>query len=85
MNGGISLNEGKIFYRKSDKAPEQFTPFEQEPGWTQDSIGSFLQTLRGKKELVSGVTNGRMATLVGLMVRKAVYEHRRVTMKEIIG
>jgi len=84
-DGGISLNEGKIFYRDRDKKPEQFTKHETEPGWTQDSIGSFLQTLRGKKELVSGVTNGRMATLVGLMVRKAVYERRRVTMKEIIG
>jgi len=83
MKAGVALNEGKIFYRDSKKKPEQYTPRETEPGWTQMSIGSFLKTLRGQQKLVSGVENGRMATLVGLMVRKAVYERRRVTMDEI--
>jgi len=85
MKAGAALNEGKIFYRDSDKKPEQYTPLETEPGWTQMSIGSFLKTLRGQKELVCGVETSRMATLVGLMVRKSVYERRRVTMKEITG
>ena len=33
----------------------------------------------------STVLNGRDATLVGLMVRKAVHENRVVTMSEILG
>lgn len=52
---------------------------------TWQSVDAFFRTLRSGGKPVSGVENGRMATLTGLLVRKAVYEKRRVEMKEIIA
>ena len=51
---------------------------------TQESIETFYRCLREGKEPPSNVTNGRMATLTGMLVRKAVYENRRVEMKELL-
>ncbi len=85
MEAGASLTEGKIFYRDREKEPEQYAPRETEPAWTRDMIAAFLKTVRGQQQLICGVETSRMATLVGLLVRKAVYERRRVTMDEITG
>jgi hypothetical protein len=51
---------------------------------TPASVASFVNTVRAGGKPCSTVVNGRMATLCGLMVRKAVYERRRVTMEEIM-
>jgi hypothetical protein len=51
---------------------------------TQAAIASLFKSVRTGTPPVSGVTNGRLATLTGLLVRKAVYENRRVEMKEIL-
>lgn len=83
--GGIALERGKLFFRDKNKQPVQYIDGTFEPGWTRESIVSFMHALRNHTPVVSGVRNGRDATLVALMVRKAVDEHRRVTTKEIVG
>ena len=51
---------------------------------THEAVNAFYISLRTGTTPVSTVYNGRMATLTGLLVRKAVYENRRVEMREII-
>lgn len=85
LKGGIALREGKYYPRDPEGKVEQYTPFEEEPGWTQKSIAAFTKAVRGQGPVMCGVVEGRMATLAGLLVRKSVDERRRVTMKELIG
>lgn len=84
---GLSLGlyppDATFYYRDNEKEP---TKLWTEPlDATAASTAAFFDALRHDKTPVSGVDNGRIATLVGLMVRKAVDEKRRVTMKEITG
>ena len=51
---------------------------------TYSAIRAFLNSIRTGNPPISSVTNGRMATYTGLLVRKAVDEHRRVLMSEIM-
>ena len=51
---------------------------------TLDAIRSFFECVRTGQAPVVGVKEGRDATLFGLLVRKAVYENRVVTMDEIL-
>ncbi len=81
--GGICLDEGKVFWRDAGKNPETLKSPGGEPYMTENSMAEFFKSVRTGTAPVSGVVNGRMATLVGLLVRKAVYEHRRVLMSEI--
>lgn len=85
--GGISLGEwpsDATYYPRDGKNKViKFT--ETFPGTTQEAVDSFYKSLREGTETVSNVKNGRMATLTGMLVRKAVYENRRVEMKEILG
>ena len=85
LKGGVALNEGKFFSRDKDAKVEQYVEAETEPMWTRGSIGAFMKALRGQGPNVCTVEEGRAATLVGLLVRTAVDEHRRVTMQEITG
>ena len=85
LKGGIALREGKFYPREQNGEVVQYTASEEEPIWTQKSIGAFTKALRGQGPLVCGVKEGRMATLAGLLVRQSVDERRRVTMKEIMG
>jgi predicted dehydrogenase len=84
--GGISLGEwpaDATFYPRSgkDKVVKFTTDF---PNTTHESVAAFYKALHEGTETVSNVKNGRMATLTGMLVRKAVYENRRVEMKEIL-
>lgn len=81
----IALQEGKIYSRDPGKQPESYASGEGDPRWTRESVQAFFNSLRHQKPVVCGVQVGHDATLVGLMVRRAVDEHRRVTMKEITG
>ncbi len=85
LKGGISMNEGKFFPRDPDAKVIQYTEPESEPAWTRNSIAAFTKALRGQGPVLSTPETGKMATLIGLLVRQAVDERRRVTMKEIIG
>lgn len=81
---GLALDEGKIFWRDPKLEPAA-VPGAGEPDMTRDSLANLYRCLRAGTKPPSGVENGRLATLVGLLVRTAVYEQRRVTMKEIAG
>jgi len=84
MDGGIALDEGKIFWRNKKKKSVDLGG----PGgyaMNGESVNTFFNCVRTGTKPPSGVETGRNATLTGLLVRKAVYEKRRVEMKEILG
>lgn len=83
LKGGIALNEGKFYPRDSSKQMQQYGSPIGDPLWTEQSLRSFVASLRERKPVVAGVREGRNATLTGLLVRKAVDERRRVEMREL--
>jgi len=80
--GGIDLTDGKIFPRDKNGKVVQLRGPSADP--TVLAIEAFLKSIRTQTPPVSGVVNGRMATLTGLLVRKAVDERRNVSMSEIL-
>ena len=48
------------------------------------ALQSFFQCVRTNQQPVVGVREGREATLVGLLVRKSVYDQRLTKMEEIL-
>lgn len=85
LKGGIALNEGKFFPRDGSKPVVDYADGQGDPKWTQESVRAFFASLRERKPAACGVNEGYDATLVGLLVRRAVDERRRVTMKELLG
>jgi myo-inositol 2-dehydrogenase/D-chiro-inositol 1-dehydrogenase len=85
--GGIDLGAGKITYSdRSSRKPEERVQLIQ-PDVTDDtklSLNSFFDCIQNDRKPNSTVYNGREATLVGLLVRKAVYEKRVVTWEEML-
>jgi len=83
--GGIALGLGPLdcTYLPRDPEGKAIEIASTKPNPTQQSVDAFLNSLRTGSKPVSGVVNGRMATLTGLLVRKAVDEKRRVLMSEI--
>jgi len=82
--GGIALDEGMFFPREgSKKDAVQYAPLQGFNEGTTLAMNAFFNSMRTGTPVVSGVVNGRMATYVGLLVRKAVDERRWVTIKEI--
>ncbi len=81
--GGIALSDGHLYPRSAEG--EMIKWAEHYKDATPQSVASFVQAVREGHKPVSGVHNGRMATLTGLLVRKAVDERRKVTMDEILG
>jgi len=84
--GGISLGEWPqdATYYPRDGKEKVIKLAESFPNSTEESVAAFYKALRENTPTCSNVTNGRMATLTGMLVRKAVYENRRVQMKEIL-
>ncbi len=86
-SGGVALStwpgEATFYPRDEKEKVVQYAKPLPEP--TQESIEAFYHALRTNTKPPSGVENGRMATLTGMLVRKAVYENRRVEMKELTG
>ncbi len=80
--GGIDFGEGKFYPREEKGEIKDFSHGENQ---NLAAAMSFFNSILQRKPAVSGVENGRMATLTGLLVRKAVYEERWVTMKEILA
>ena len=81
-NKAIAFNEG-VIYPHDDKDREEIKA-KVTGDATTDGLIDFLECVRTGRKPVSGVENGRMATLTGLLVRKAVYERRWVKMTEIV-
>jgi len=81
LEGGMALNEGLIFPpNKNQKVTKLGLPGVS----NATSIQAFFDAVRKGGRAVSTVETAKMATLTGLLVRKAVYENRRVQMKEIL-
>ncbi len=85
--GGIALGEwprqARFFPRSGQDKCVDFGDLSKNT--TEESVETFFRCLRSGEKPPSGVENGRLATLTGLLVRKAVYEGRRVEMKEILA
>jgi myo-inositol 2-dehydrogenase/D-chiro-inositol 1-dehydrogenase len=84
MKGAACLDEGKIFWRDPKRDPVQLPGKAGEPTMTFNSVNAFYEALHANRKPVSTVENGRLATLVGLLVRKAVDDRRKVKMTEIM-
>jgi predicted dehydrogenase len=89
LKGGIALGfypvECKYYPRDPKDKPIEIAPTDGgDASATQQSVDAFFKSVRTGTPPVSNVMNGRLATLTGLLVRKAVYENRRVEMKEIL-
>jgi predicted dehydrogenase len=81
--GGIALNDGHLYPRSADGEMVKWAEHYKDA--TPQSVALFVQTVREGRKPVSDVHNGRMATMTGLLVRKAVDERRKVTMDEILA
>jgi predicted dehydrogenase len=85
--GAIDLGKGLVAFRK-DAAPASGATRQLEADKAKDTtllaLASFFDCVRAGKPPMVGAREGRDATLVGLLVRKAVYEQRVVTMEEVL-
>jgi predicted dehydrogenase len=86
--GAIDLSKGLVAFRK-DSSPDGNPTRQLEGSDRRDStlfaLQSFFDCVRTGQPPVVGAKEGRDATLVGLLVRKAVYEKRVVTMDEVLA
>lgn len=86
--GAIDLSKGFVAFRK-DSSPDGSPTRQLEGTDRRDStlfaLQSFFDCVRTGQPPAVGAKEGRDATLVGLLVRKAVYEKRVVTMHEILA
>lgn len=87
--GGIDLSQALVAFRRG-KAPEGRTSGSLVPGGetgnrTESAVADFFRCVRDGTPPRVGVKEGRNATLFGLLVRKAVYEERVVTMDEVLA
>jgi len=82
-DGGAALHEGLIFPRDPKKQTITIPGRRGYSQMTSSAMGAFFEAVRTGKKPVCDVNHGRAAGLVGLLVRKAVDESRRVTMEEI--
>lgn len=79
----MDMESGQVFYyRDKDKPVRKVQP--DEGGHHRLSIHQFYDLVRKGQQAPSNVFTGRDASLVGLLVRKAVDERRVVTMEEIL-
>ncbi|MCL2330487.1 MAG: Gfo/Idh/MocA family oxidoreductase, partial [Phycisphaerae bacterium] len=85
-NGSLALGEWPqdATYYPSKGTGKVIKLEEKFPDTTKEALRGYFQCLRDGSAVASNVQHGRAATLTGLLVRKAVYEKRRVEMKEIL-
>jgi predicted dehydrogenase len=81
--GGLDLGTGCLTYRDRQRPRQTLAPGPQND--TRRALAHFLSSIRAPKLLPPAVSlsEARDATLIGLLVRKAVDERRPVTMDEI--
>jgi predicted dehydrogenase len=86
--GAIDLSKGLVSFRK-ESSPDGNPTRQLDGGDRRDStlfaLQSFFDCVRTGQVPAVGAKEGRDATLVGLLVRKAVYEKRVVTMAEVLA
>ncbi len=85
--GAIDLSKGLVAFRK-DAAPDGKPTRQIEAAAGKDitllALQGFFECVRSGAASAVGAKEGRDATLVGLLIRKAVYEKRLVTMEEVL-
>jgi len=79
--GGAVLGTGTFVYREGENKTKQVG---HDVNDTYEAFKSFFDSCKTGKQPAAGVIQGANATYVGLLVRKAVYEKRFVTMDEIM-
>src|SRR5262249_24895163 len=87
LKAGIDLSKGFAAFRGTDLPVDKRTrqiDADRERDSTLPAVRSFFECVKSGARPQVGVKEGREATLVGLLVRKAVYEKRLVTMDEIL-
>ncbi len=85
--GAIDLGKGLVAFRKGaapETGPTRQVEGEERKDTTLLAMKGFFDCVRGGRPAAVGAREGRDATLVGLLVRKAVYEQRIVTMEEVL-
>jgi len=78
--GGCDLGGGRFVYRDKSKGARSVGRGVDD---TRECLLAFFDSVRSGKPAISGVINGRDATLVGLMIRKSYDKRRVVTWEEI--
>jgi myo-inositol 2-dehydrogenase/D-chiro-inositol 1-dehydrogenase len=79
--GGAELNSGTIVYRNRENNIQRVG---SDVNDTYEAFKAFFECCKTGKQPAAGVIQGANASYVGLLVRKAVYEKRFVTMEEIM-
>jgi hypothetical protein len=85
--GGIDLSSGFVgFNRGHERDGERAVELtgSERGNRTVTALESFFACVRTGEKPAVGAEEGRQATLLGLLVREAVYAERTVTMKEIL-
>lgn len=83
---GVDFNTGLISYRKELNKPDRSIEGSFDYSVvTKQALESFFTSVRTRSTPVATLETGRDATLVGLLVQKAVYERRMIDMKELVG
>jgi len=82
--GGIDLNDGIFCPRSKDGKVFTVPGSKSNQAMTRKHIEAFFKTVRAGGKSIADIEVGRMASLTGILVRKAVYEKRRVLMSEIL-
>jgi predicted dehydrogenase len=85
--GAIDLGKGLVAFRKGaapDSGPTRQVEGEGRQDTTSLALRGFFDCVRSNTPPVVGAKEGRDATLIGLLVRKAVYEQRVVTLEEVL-
>jgi predicted dehydrogenase len=80
--GAVDLPSA-TFYPLKSKAGVKLEVPEGALGSDAASLAAFLENARGKKTPLNNADSGRLATLVAMMGRKAIYEKRVVTWEEM--
>ncbi len=80
--GAIVIGGDRISWTDKKKKPESIKVAGGDD--TEAAQRAYLESIREGKPAVAPVTNGRNASLLALMVRKAVYERRVVTWNEML-
>lgn len=83
LAGGIDLGAGRVTFVDRTRAPRLIHP--AQPRMTEDAVRHFFRCVREGRHPDSSLDQGIDATLVGLLVRRAVDEGRPVTMDELLS
>ena len=82
-DGGLDFGTGSLAFRDRQRTRQTIHPGPQND--TRLSLSAFLASIRAEQPLPPPITlaEARAATLMGLLVRKAVDERRVVTLEEV--